>query len=32
LLHKWCNRSKGNRLQTDLDFEDDSQEDADENE
>lgn len=32
LLHKWCNRSKGNRLQTDLDFEDDSQEDTDENE
>ena len=27
LLHKWCNRSKGNRLQTDLDFEDDSVED-----
>lgn len=32
LLHKWCNRSKGNRLQTEFDFEDDSQEDADENE
>lgn len=31
LLHKWCNRSKGNHLQLDLDldFEDDSQEDND---
>lgn len=29
LLHKWCNKSKGNRLQLDVDFEDDTQEDDD---
>lgn len=28
LLHKWCNRSKGNQLQSELDFEDDSSEDG----
>lgn len=27
LLHKWCNRSKGNRIQSEIDFEDDTQED-----
>lgn len=26
LLHKWCNRSKGDRIQAESDFEDDSQE------
>ena len=26
LLHKWCNRSKGNKIQAELDFEDDSME------
>ena len=29
LLHKWCNRSKGNTLQIELDFEDNSEEDTD---
>lgn len=29
LLHKWCNRSKGNRLQTDVEFEDDTQDGSD---
>lgn len=29
LLHKWCNRSKGNHLQLELAFEDDTQEDDD---
>lgn len=27
LLHKWCNRSKGNKIQPESDFEDDSTED-----
>lgn len=31
LLHKWCNRSKGNRLQSEVDFVDDTQEDEDDN-
>lgn len=29
LLHKWCNRSKGSKVQVDSDFEDDSSEDED---
>ena len=31
LLHKWCNRSKGNRIQSEIDFEDDTQEDDEDN-
>ena len=32
LLHKWCNRSKGNKTEPELDFEDDStEEDSDSN-
>ena len=31
LLHKWCNRSKGNRIQSDIDFEDDILEDDEDN-
>ncbi len=31
LLHKWCNRSKGNRTQIEFEFEDDTQDDNDEN-
>ena len=27
LLHRWCNRSKGSRMQDEISFEDDSQED-----
>ena len=31
LLHKWCNRSKGNQIQAEADFEDDTQEIDDDN-
>lgn len=32
LLHKWCNKSKGNRLQPDAEFMDDTQDDCDDEE
>lgn len=32
LLHKWCNKSKGNRLQTDSEFEDDTLDSSDDGE